>query len=201
MGRSLTVRDSLRTLRRGQIIAAARQIVGRDGLEALTFASLEAALGFSRGVITYHFADKDEIIEEVLRSAVAEIDKATTDEVKVANTLEGKVLAVLRTKVHGFLRSPEASRVLVAFWGRLASDPRGRALTAGLFAGYRSQGAGLARFAQPKLPKARAEAMGALFVGVVLGLVIMLVIEPQAFEIELAMGEAAAAFARRLQGG
>ena len=199
MGRSPSVRDSLRVLRRGQIIAAARQIVGRDGLEALTFAALEATVGFSRGVITYHFADKDEIVEEVLRSAVAEIDLATTDEVKGAASVEDKVLAVLRTKVHGFLRAPEASRVLVAFMGRFDSDPRGRTLTAELFATYRTQGAGLARYVQPKISRARADVMGALFVSLVLGLVVMQVIEPEAFEVEIALGEAAAALAKRLQ--
>jgi AcrR family transcriptional regulator len=34
----------------------------RRGLEALTISALEGRLAFSRGVITYHFADKIRIV-------------------------------------------------------------------------------------------------------------------------------------------
>src|SRR6478736_1261347 len=155
MARSAALQHSLRDLRRGQIIAAARSIVAADGLEALTIGALEKSLGYSRGVITYHFADKDEIVEAVLLGAVAEIDAHTTDEVRVAQTLEQKIGAVLRTKIAGFLESPDAARVLVAFWGRMASDDRARTLSAKLFAGYREQGAWLVR-THGKIEKKRA---------------------------------------------
>src|SRR5205814_9753674 len=61
--RRTSASDSLRDLRRAQIVAAAREIVAGDGLESLTIGALEKRLGFSRGVITYHFRDKDEIVE------------------------------------------------------------------------------------------------------------------------------------------
>lgn len=189
---------TLRDLRRAQIVAAGRAIAAAEGLEALTIGALEERLGYSRGVITYHFEDKDEIVEAVLESAVAEIDAATAAQVRAARSLEEKVRAVLRTKVHGFLNSRDASRVLLAFWGRMASDARARKLSARLFAGYRAQGAALARHARPDAPPAAAEALGALFVGVVLGLVVMLLLEPGAFDPDAAIDEAAASFARRL---
>ena len=198
MARATALKGSLRDLRRGQILAAARAIVAADGLEALTIGALEKSLGYSRGVITYHFADKDEIVEAVLLGAVAEIDAHTSEEFRSAVTLVNKVRAVLRTKIDGFLKSPEASRVLLAFWGRMVSDVRARKLTAKLFAGYRAQGAWLARHEQGRIDPQRAEAMGALFVGVVLGLVVMQMIQPACFDVEKAIDEAAHAFAQRL---
>src|SRR5688572_18339107 len=125
-----TVRD----LRRGQIIAAARAVVAEGGLEALTIAALEERLGFTRGVITYHFRDKDEIVDAVLASAVAEIDAATLAEVGASQDFEAKVEAVIRTKVRGFLERVEATRILVAFWGRIHQDPRARNANAQLYA-------------------------------------------------------------------
>ncbi|MBS2021069.1 MAG: TetR family transcriptional regulator C-terminal domain-containing protein, partial [Deltaproteobacteria bacterium] len=163
-----------------------------------TIAALEGALGFSRGVITYHFADKNEIVEAVLTSALAEIDARTTEEVGAAESLEDKVRAVLRTKVDGFLRSAEATRVLLAFWGRMASDDRARKLTAQMFAGYRKQGAQLAKWVLGPLAKKRADAMGTLFVSVVIGVVVMAMIDPGEVEVQAAIDEAARAFARRL---
>ena len=58
--------ETVRDLRRAQIIAAARAIVCRDGLDALTIGALEQKLAFTRGVITYHFAGKDDIVRALL---------------------------------------------------------------------------------------------------------------------------------------
>ena len=68
-----TVRD----FRREQIVATARSIVAAQGLNALTFSSLEAECAFTRGVISYHFKNKAEIVSAVFEDVVREIDEAT----------------------------------------------------------------------------------------------------------------------------
>ncbi len=48
--------------RRGEIIAAAIQVIARDGIRACTISALEHETGFARGHFTYHFDAKEEII-------------------------------------------------------------------------------------------------------------------------------------------
>src|SRR5438270_10147310 len=137
--RAATAKSSLRDFRRGEIVAAAREIVATSGLEALTIGALEKRLAFTRGVITYHFDDKDEIVDAVLASALQEIDAATHAEVAQGNTALEKITAVLRANLHGFLEHREAGVILLSFWGRLGSDPKARKANARLYDVYRER--------------------------------------------------------------
>ena len=62
------------SIRRKQIVSAVRTIIARDGLEAVTIANIATALGTSRGVVVYHFNNKEEILHEVLASAMKDAD-------------------------------------------------------------------------------------------------------------------------------
>ena len=190
----------LRALRRAQIVAAARALVAAGGLSALTFGALEQRLGYSRGVLTYHFADKDEIVAALLQSAVAEIDDATTEKLGATATLEEAVRAVLRTKVDGFLGHQEAAEILIAFWSR-PHGGGGRDRTASLFSGYRAQSAALVRAARKADPRCRADpaAMAALLVGIVIGLVVQLRFDPDSVAVEPVLEEAAQTLLSRLR--
>lgn len=190
----------VRGLRRGQIVAEARALVAAEGLGALTIGALEKRLPFTRGVITHHFADKEDIVDAVLDSAVAEIDAATLHDLSGSGTVEEKVLAVLKTKVRGFLDNPEASRILVSFWSRIPADPRAAAHHAALFSRYRRQSARLAAQAKDagQLPADLDEdAFGAILVALVVGIVTQSLFEPGAVDVEVAIGTAA----RLLVGG
>ena len=193
---------SLRDLRRMQIVQAARALVAAGGLEALTIGALEEKLGFSRGVITYHFDDQDEIVEAVLRSAVEDIDADTAAEVAAAQGFDEKLKAVLRTKLRGFSANREAGRILLSFWGRLWSDKRARRVNEELFARYRTEGRSLIEAGQTAgafAKDADAGAFGALLVGTVIGLATQQAIQDDAFDAEAALNEAARSFAARLR--
>ena len=53
-------------LAREKILAAARQIVERDGAGALTFDELVRESGITRGGITYHFPTKEDLLRATL---------------------------------------------------------------------------------------------------------------------------------------
>jgi AcrR family transcriptional regulator len=182
-------------------VSAARAIVAGGGLEALSFRSLEEHLGYTRGVITYHFADKDEIVAAVLQSAVAEIDQATQVRLERSTSLSEKVRAILHTKVQGFIDHPDASEILIAFWARLSEGGPVRSAMSELFAGYRSQAVNLVRAARRAEPRCTVDpqAMAGLLVGIVIGLVIQIRFTPEAFDIGAALDEATAAVVARLQ--
>ncbi len=172
--------------------------MAEEGISALTISTLEARLPFSRGVITHHFRDKDEIVEAVLASAVDDIDAGTAQElrssVKASADLEARVRAVLRSKVQGFLAQPEATRVLVSFWGQLG-DARATGANAALFRRYRAESRRLFAHAVGS-GEARADldpaVAAALLVGSVLGIVGQAMFEPGAFDVPAAIEAAAA---------
>lgn len=185
--------DTVRALRRHQILEAARAIVAADGLESLTFAELEGRLAFTRGVITYHFANKDEVVHALLEDALARIDRGAADAVRAAGDPEEAVVSAVRAMVHGFLVHRDAAFVLVSFWGRLRSDPRARDANARLYRAYRDRATALVREGQAAgrfRADADAEAAGAVMVGAVIGVTTQVLFEDGAVDVEAAIDTA-----------
>jgi AcrR family transcriptional regulator len=60
-------------LRREQIARAALEIIGRQGLVALTVTALAEAVGVTSGALFRHFATREAILEEAVRSAEARL--------------------------------------------------------------------------------------------------------------------------------
>lgn len=158
----------LRATRRGEIVAVARQLIVEGGLEGLSIGRLEKRLPYTRGVITHHFANRDDIVDAVLDDAVEEIDRATEEQAVRGMARGEQILAVLRTKVHGFLEHPEATQILLAFATRPPGDARAAAVEAQIFARYRAESSKLFRH-HPDV-----DAFAALMVGTVIGLVVQI---------------------------
>ena len=199
MGKRSPAKESLRDLRRAEIVAAARAIVAAQGMDALTMAALEEELGYSRGVITYHFDDKDEIVEALLASALAEIDAATQAAVDASGTPADKVRAVLRSNLRGFLDHREAALVLLSFWGRL-SDAKVRKANARLYATYRERTASVlkAGIKHGAFAKVDCEALAAVIVGLVIGIAAQACFEPGSVDVDTALEEAERSVLARL---
>lgn len=90
-------------IRRKQIVEAVRKIVSRDGLAAATIANIATELGTSRGVVVYHFANKEEILQEVLAAAMSDADElALRFEKEGGNgTLTDLILQVTKLAIGG----------------------------------------------------------------------------------------------------
>jgi AcrR family transcriptional regulator len=178
--------ENIRDLRRHQIIQVARQIVADTGLDALTIGMIEKRLSYSRGVITYHFQNKEEIVMAVYESAIEEIDSATRAVAQTDQGLQERVRAVIETTIQGFLKHPEASTILVSFWGRIRSDPKVAEINATLYRKYR-------RYSEELISgtDVDAKAMAALFVAIVIGLVTQVYFEPGAIDVDAAITQAA----------
>jgi AcrR family transcriptional regulator len=186
------VPETVRDFRRGQIVAAARRLVAEQGLDALTFGALEDRLSFTRGVITYHFASKDEIVRAVFASAIEEIDAAVKSEVQASASIEDKIRSVLRANVRGFVDRAEAGRVLLSFWGRLSSDAEARRLNAELFARYRARSTKLLRDAigAGSIARVDPKPMAGLLVGIVLGIAMQHYFDPGSIDVDAAVAHA-----------
>lgn len=172
--------DTIRDLRRTQIIRAARTLIAEGGLEALTISKLEERVDFSRGVITYHFTNKEEIVEAVLMSATKEIAAGTEARVEAAEPLD-RLKVAMRATVEGYLQHREAAQILLSFWGRIASDPRAQKINANLYATYRREVSKLIDEAvrQKLITKVDTDALAATMVGVTLGVVTQAYFDPK----------------------
>lgn len=65
-------RTFIETARRAQIAAAAIDTIAEAGYPAASFARIAERVGISRGLISYHFADKDDLIKQVVHEAAEE---------------------------------------------------------------------------------------------------------------------------------
>jgi AcrR family transcriptional regulator len=196
--------ETLRELRRGQIVAVARKIVADEGLEALTIGSLEARLAFSRGVITYHFQNKDDIVHAVLESAIEEINAGIDAQLGADLSSEEKLRTMLKMYVRGFLEHVEATRILLSFWGRISSDKRARKANANLYAAYRKGMAQLVeagKVAGEFAADANVDAVAAALVGVVVGIAMQSYFEKGSIDADAAIEEAAIGAVARLRVG
>jgi TetR/AcrR family transcriptional regulator, fatty acid metabolism regulator protein len=63
-------RTFIETARRAQIVAAAIDTIAEVGYAQASFARIAARLGISRGLISYHFAGKDDLIKQVVHDVV-----------------------------------------------------------------------------------------------------------------------------------
>lgn len=59
--------------RRKQITEATIECLARDGWHGTTLATIAAEAGISRGLLSYHFNDRDGLYEAVLESVVADV--------------------------------------------------------------------------------------------------------------------------------
>jgi AcrR family transcriptional regulator len=111
-----------RTDRRSDIIAAAIQVIARDGLRACTVSALEQETGFARGHFTYHFETKEEIIRlafATVASDWAQTQMETTSGDSASAGLERRV----RAAVHWTQTHPDYFRCLMNFRVEMMRNP------------------------------------------------------------------------------
>jgi AcrR family transcriptional regulator len=72
--------------RREQIVRGAVEVLAEAGYNAASLAVIAERLGISKGVISYHFAGKAELLREVVRVVLAEAEAWMTPRVVAATT-------------------------------------------------------------------------------------------------------------------
>ena len=195
MSRRLPKAETVRDLRRAQIVGAARRLVAEQGLEALTFNALESELAFTRGVITYHFRNKADIVAALFESVVSDIDATTYSAVSPSDGLEAAVRAVMSGMIRGFVQNREATAVLISYWSRV---PRTPGVDSELFARYRRHSSRLVRMVGVKASPIRVESIAAIMVAVVIGAVIQLDLDERFATVDAVVDEAVATIYARL---
>jgi AcrR family transcriptional regulator len=69
-GEAASERTFIETARRAQIVASAIDTIAEAGYAQASFARIAERVGISRGLISYHFAGKDDLIKQVVHDVV-----------------------------------------------------------------------------------------------------------------------------------
>lgn len=69
----MTERVDVGAIRRAQIVEAARRVVARKGIQGASLSEIEHEAGVSRGVLTYHFRAKEDVILALFDATVAQM--------------------------------------------------------------------------------------------------------------------------------
>lgn len=177
--------ETVRDFRREQIVRAACALVAEGGLRALTYGRLEARLSFTRGVITHHFKNKDDIIQSVLRSALRDINSATIGAVVATAEPEERIRRTLRLMVDGFLSHPASTRILISYMSEVPHNAQAAAFNAELFARWRRWTAEILRDGVDRgtFRYHDTDAMAGVIVGQVIGAVLQHLFAPDAVSV------------------
>jgi AcrR family transcriptional regulator len=96
-------RTFIETARRAQIAAAAIDTIAEVGYAGASFARIAERLGISRGLISYHFAGKDDLIKQVVHEAAEQAIAYIRPRALAASTGPGTLRAYIESNL-AFMR-------------------------------------------------------------------------------------------------
>lgn len=141
---SLSVQEQRTEASRKLLIDAALQIIGSEGLRALTATRIEEVSGASRGLVGYHFGSKQGLLEATIRQA-HQIIAAIPDLADAAKATGAEAtLQIVRGYLAQLGRDPQGHRAILTLMSEsVAAQPQLqepiRALNAVLCDGVRRQ--------------------------------------------------------------
>ena len=97
----------METARRAQIMAAAIDTIAEAGFAGASFARIAGKLGISRGLISYHFAGKDDLVKEVIHQAAEQAKAFNTPADPRRANRPGNAAGLHRIEPRIHARSPQ----------------------------------------------------------------------------------------------
>lgn len=123
-------RTFLDEARRAQIVSSAIEVLARRGYANTSLVQIAEHAGTSKGVILYHFADKNEVIEQVVAEIFAVATAELLPKLRAASTATERLRTYIEVRV-GFLTTHRAyMHALLEIWFN-HHDPHGRMLLDG----------------------------------------------------------------------
>jgi AcrR family transcriptional regulator len=89
-------RSAVEPVRRAQIVDAAITVVAEEGYARASMARIAQRAGLSKGLLSYHFRNKDDLLEQAMRTTFAAITVAVIDEIDVS----APAPEILRAAIH-----------------------------------------------------------------------------------------------------
>lgn len=111
------------TARRAQIVEATIDTIAELGYTKATFARITARAGLSSPrMISYHFADKDDLIDQVVREVFAAAAEFIGARMREETTADGRLRAYLEANLHFLREHPRRIAALSEIGPHLRDD-------------------------------------------------------------------------------
>jgi AcrR family transcriptional regulator len=107
--------------RRAELLAATWRVIARDGIEAATVRRISREAGYSTGVLTHYFQNKEDVLRTALQAASSETRtriEAQAAEARGLHALRNAALAELPLDAE----RRRACEVRLGFWARATAD-------------------------------------------------------------------------------
>jgi TetR/AcrR family transcriptional regulator, fatty acid metabolism regulator protein len=109
-------RTFLEEARRAQIVQSAIEVIAERGYVNASLSLIAQHAGISKSIILYHFATKDNLIEDVISEVIRVATDFVQPKVRAETTAAGMLAAYIRARV-GFLAAyPAYMRALLDIW-------------------------------------------------------------------------------------
>lgn len=95
------------------ILATAREIMTRDGVDKLSIRKITNALDYSPGIIYHYFKDKDEIVETVLKEGYGKILSSLRAVKEYDKEPEKEIREGFTSYIHAVLKLPDEYRAFI----------------------------------------------------------------------------------------
>jgi TetR/AcrR family transcriptional regulator, fatty acid metabolism regulator protein len=111
-------RSFIEEQRRSQIVDTAIQTIATQGFSQASLAEIAKEAGISKGVISYHFDGKEELVEEILRSLLRKPAEFVKERVSRAATASEKLRAYIEANFDFMKLNRMGYVALVDLWGQ-----------------------------------------------------------------------------------
>jgi TetR/AcrR family fatty acid metabolism transcriptional regulator len=96
--------------RRAQIVRCAAEEIAENGYAAASMVAIARRAGVSRGVISYHFADRDDLVEQVIAGFYADAAAFIGPRMATAQDVRGQIATFIEANVAFLVEHPVAVR-------------------------------------------------------------------------------------------
>ena len=186
--------------RRNQIVEIAIQTIATQGFSQASLAEIAKKAGISKGVISYHFDGKEELVEEILRSLLRKPADFIKERVSRAQSAVEKLRAYVEANFEFMKMNRVGYVALVDLWGQ--RDSGRNSLNADAYEPSRHYLAHMLEEGQrtgemrafPVMPTA------SLIQGAVDGIMLQWVLDEKAIDLDVAKEEVVSMVLRHVQG-
>lgn len=99
-------RTFIEEARRSQIVACALDVIAEEGYGRASLARIAARAGISKGVISYHFADKDELMMQAIVAVYTDAAVAMGTRIQAQTTAPAALRASIETNLAAVVAWP-----------------------------------------------------------------------------------------------
>ncbi|MBE7519478.1 MAG: TetR family transcriptional regulator C-terminal domain-containing protein [Thermoflexaceae bacterium] len=185
-------RINITAIRRRQITDATIAVMARNGWNETSIDEITREAGVSRGLVSYHFRDKSELLSGVLARCQESFDEAVARGVAEGQDVLERLRIIIRVAIELVKTDPVNYEVFLHFTASARSDPELGDQIRKLWAGYRAATASAIRYGQLKgliRPDIDPDATAAMEISTLIGLALQWLLDPDAYPLEEAARE------------